>query len=269
MIPRPIRNFCAALLLLSRTALAAEPPPDPALDKAAFEEAAAMDWKEVFSDPGTGDWKEKWHLDGELGTVKTTPEGMTLAAGPEFKNDAHHVVLWTRESFAGDLKIEYEITRHDESTQGGIILLYIQATGSGEGKFTNDIFQWNELRKVPAMATYFNNMHLYHISFATNPGEPGYLRGRRYMPGEPGLKGTELAPEYTAEGLLAKGVPHRVTVIKKDRDLFMRITNPAGTRHYHIANTKLPIITEGRIGLRHMFGRTSRYADFRVSQPGK
>lgn len=33
---------------------------------------------------------------------------MTLTAGPEFKNDAHQIVLWTRDSFEGDVKIEYD-----------------------------------------------------------------------------------------------------------------------------------------------------------------
>jgi len=32
-------------------------------------------------------------------------------------------------------------------------------------------------------------------------------------------------------------------------------------------NSELPVITAGRIGLRHMFGRSSRYANFRVSSP--
>jgi hypothetical protein len=29
----------------------------------------------------------------------------------------------------------------------------------------------------------------------------------------------------------------------------------------------LPVISEGRIGLRHMFTRSARYANFRVSVP--
>ena len=68
----------------------------------------------VLSDPCRKDWKAKWFLDGEIGTVTNCPEGMTLKAGPEFKNDAHHMVLWTKDSFEGDLKIEYDYTRLDE-----------------------------------------------------------------------------------------------------------------------------------------------------------
>jgi hypothetical protein len=264
---RRLTQLLAAALALTSAAHAETPAPDPAKDKAAFENASAVKWKEVFADDCTGDWRRKWHLDGEVGTVATSPGGMTLTAGPEYKNDAHHVVLWTKENFTGDVKIEYDVTRLDESAQGGIILLYIQATGSGQAPYAKDIFEWSELRKVPAMATYFNHMNLYHISFATNPGKPGYFRGRRYMPHRSGLKGTELKPEYTADRLLAKGVSHHITVIKTDRELFMRIRNPDETRHYHIINSELPVITAGRIGLRHMFGRSSRYADFRVSVP--
>lgn len=241
---------------------------DPAKDKTAFEQATDGAWKKIFSDPCTTDWKQRWHLDGEVGTVKNEPQGMVLSAGPEFKNDSHHMVLWTKVSFEGDVKIEYDFTRLDESLEG-IILLYIQATGSGGAPYHEDIMKWNELRKVPAMDLYFNNMNLYHISFATNPGLPGYLRGRRYMPNRTGLLNTALAPEYTAEELLGKGVTHQITIIKKDRDLYMRISNPNESRYYHITNTKLPAITKGHIGIRQMFTRSARYANFSVSVPEK
>ena len=82
-------------------------------EKRTFEEASGGEWKEVFSDPCTGEWKERWFLGGEIGTVTNGQEGMTLTAGPEFRNDAHHMVLWTKESFEGDLKIEYDYTRLD------------------------------------------------------------------------------------------------------------------------------------------------------------
>lgn len=239
-----------------------QPTPDPANDKAAYEQADRGQWTEVLSDTGTADWKKLWFLDGEIGTVKNTPDGMILTAGPEFKNDAHHMVLWTKQSFAGDLKIEYEYTRLDEAKEC-VTILYIQATGSGKGPYHKDITQWNELRKVPAMATYFDHMHAYHISYASFPDH--YIRGRRYMPEKDGLKGTELAPDYFPQGLFQTGVPHKITVVKKARDLYLRIENAEQTIHCHMANPNFPAITEGRIGLRHMFTRSARYRDFRVS----
>ena len=237
-------------------------------EKAAFEKVAEeVLWKEVFTDPCTEDWKAKWFLDGEIGTVKNSPKGMTLTAGPEFKNDAHHMVLWTKESFEGDLRVEYDYTRLDEALNC-VTILYIQATGSSKGPYANDISKWSELRKVPAMKTYYNHMHAYHISYAAHPGtKKAYIRGRRYMPERQGLKGTELKPDYSAKDLFATGVKHHITVIKKDRDLHMRIKNPDQVVYCHMTNSDLPVITSGRIGLRHMFTRSARYANFTVSRP--
>ena len=234
-------------------------------DRAAFEKASIeVVWSEVFSDNCTEDWKAKWFLDGEVGNVSNSKEGMTLTAGPEFKNDAHHMVLWTKGSFEGDLKIEYDYTRLDEAPNC-VTILYIQATGSGEGPYEKDITKWSELRKVPAMKTYYNHMNTYHISYAV--GDKKYIRGRRYIPEKQGLKGTELKPDYFMPELFAAGVKHHITVIKKDRDLYMRIENPDQVVYCHMTNPDLPVITEGHIGLRHMFTRSAGYANFRVSRP--
>lgn len=257
----------AACFLLAGDLTADEPQPDPAADQAAFEKAdAGAAWAEVFSDTGTAVWKEKWFLDGEVGTVTNRPEGMTLTAGPEFRNDAHHMVLWTKDSFAGDLKIEYDYTRLDQAPNC-VTILYIQATGSGEGPYAKDITKWSELRQTPAMRMYFDHMNTYHISYAANPGtEKAYLRGRRYLPESQGLRGTELKPDYATPTLFANGVKHHITVVKKDRALHVRVENPDEVVYCHLQNTDLPVITEGRIGLRHMFTRSARYANFRVSR---
>jgi len=234
----------------------------------AFEQASAGSWKEVLEDSCTGDWRNKWFLDGEIGTVKTGPDGMTLTAGPEFKNDAHHMVLWTKESFRGDLRLEYDYTRLDSENRC-VTILYIQATGSGKGPYAKDIAEWHELRKVPSMRTYYNNMNTYHVSYAAfgNDGKAtqSYIRGRRYMPHKSGLKGTDLEPDYYFDDLFATGVKHHITVIKRERDLYMRVENPDGVTYCHMRNPDLPVITEGRIGLRHMFTRSATYAGIRIS----
>jgi hypothetical protein len=238
-------------------------------DKQAFEQADGRDWAITFSDECRGNWQEQWFLDGEVGTVTTGPDGMELTAGPEFKNDAHHMVLWTKASFAGDLKIEYEFTRLDAETRC-VNILYIQATGSGEEPFVKDITKWSERRRVPAMSMYFDHMHTYHISYAAFPNNEdttSYIRARRYMPNATGLDGTGLEPDYFPEGLFQKGVPHKITVIKKERDLFMRIENAEQTYFCHMKNPNLPAITEGRVGLRHMYTRSSRYKNIRISKP--
>jgi len=234
------------------------------LEQAAFEEADQHGWQSAFTDDCTGDWKKQWFLDGEVATVTNTPKGMELRSGPEYKNQAHHMVLWTKDSFKGDLKIEYEFTRLDKDGQG-VCIIYIQATGSGEEGFDGDITKWNDFRKVPVMGKYFRNMHTYHISYAC-----GYVRGRRYMPKGKRMNGhTELTPDYDVDSaeLFEVGVPYKVTIIKTDRVLYMKAASADKTRYFKLTNEKYPIITEGRIGLRQMYTRRSLYKDFRISVP--
>jgi hypothetical protein len=245
---------------------------DPVADRKAFERAAQPQWQEVFFDSGTENWTDNWFLDGEVGTVENTSAGMELTAGPEWGNGRHHMVLWSRAEFEGDLKIEFEFTRLD-SEQRGVNIIYIQATGSNEGEYKQDIAEWQELRTTPAMSLYFNNMHTYHISFAASPGTADeYVRARRYIPGGSGVEGldnTDLELDYFTRdlNLFSPGVPHKFTIIKHAKALFMRIENPDGVYFFHWENTGAPPITEGRIGLRHMTTRSARYKNFRVSKP--
>ncbi len=236
--------------------------------RAEFDRLVDADWREVFRDPCTKDWRKLWFLDGQQATVKNTPQGMELRAGPEFRNDAHHMVLWTKQEFAGDLKIAYEYTRLDSETRC-VNILYVQATGSGAGPHTKDITEWAELRAVPAMRMYFNHMHTYHISYAAYPNDKDstedYIRARRYMPEANGLRGTDLAPDCFRTGLFKTGVPHKITVIKSGQELFMLIRNDKKQMLCHWKNESFPPILEGRIGLRHMFTRSARYRDFRIS----
>ena len=60
-------------------------------------------------------------------------------------------------------------------------------------------------------------------------------------------------------------MPHRITVIKHGNDLFMMIRNANKEYLCHWENTDQPPVTEGAIGLRHMWTRSARYRDFRVS----
>jgi hypothetical protein len=254
------------ILILPLLTIASGSAPD---DSVLFDAAASGSWQEVFVDPGTGDWKEKWFLDGEIGAVETSTNGMQLTAGPQFGNDAHHMVLWTKESFTGDLKIEFETTRLDFETRC-VNILYIQATGSGEVPYAKDIAEWNELRRIPAMKMYFNHMNTVHLSFAAFPNtredSQQYIRGRRYMPeAGKGLQGTDYTPDYFPNGLFAPGEKQHVTVIKQGSELFMRIKTPEQVYFCHMTNTNFPPVTEGRIGLRHMYTRSALYKNIRIS----
>ena len=238
--------------------------------EASYKKLLDLDWETSFFDPGTKQWNKKWLLDGLKARVYNSSMGMEFYAGPVPAEDSSHAVLWTRESFSGNVKIEYEYTRLDAATKY-VNIIYIQATGMGEGDFTEEIFDWSELRRVPAMRMYYNHMNTYHVSYAafTNTDEPDkedYIRARRYMPEVGGLRGTDLAPDYFQSDLFQPGVKHSITIIKYGNDLYMEIVGPAKKMLCHWKNTSFPPIHHGRIGLRHMASRNARYRNFRVSE---
>ena len=244
---------------------------DRPMEEQRFTELLEAQWQEAFFDPCTGNWKDNWRLDGQTARVFNSERGMDFHAGPDAFEDASHAVLWTLDSFEGDVKIEYEYTRLDAATRF-VTILFIQATGSGKGVYDEDIMEWAELRDVPAMRTYFNHINTYHISYAAfdnqnDDPEEDYIRARRYMPETgKGLEGTDLLPDaYTRTGFFETGVPHKITVIKSGDRLYMRIAGPEQTRLCYWDTAPFPPITEGRIGLRHMCTRAARYRNFRVS----
>jgi len=177
------------------------------------------------------------------------------------------VVLWTKESMKGDVWIEYEYTRID-SEIAHVNILYIQATG--ESPYSTDILEWSDARKVPAMRTYYNHMNTLHLSYAAfdsryTDSESDYIRARRYMPAlNKGLPGTEIGQSYEKSGLFQTGVPHKITVIKDGFDLYMYIENNEKGMLCHWNYSAFPAVDEGRIGLRHMYTRGARYANFKV-----
>lgn len=262
---------CLVALLATNIVCAAGPNGVEGEARERFEKLDAQDWQEVFLDTGTGDWRDQWSLDGLKAEVTNSEGGMNFRAGPVPNENASHAVLWTRESFSGDLRIEYEYTRTDEASQF-VNILYIQATGSGEEGFPRDISKWAGRRTVPAMSVYWGNMHTYHISYAAYGRQPvtddyDYIRLRRYRPDVmPRKNGPVVEPDiYERTGLFAPGVPHRITVIKQGNELFMMIRNADRQYLCHWVNEDQPLVTEGRIGLRHMYTRSARYRDFRVS----
>lgn len=269
-----IHQVCLFVLLATNIACASKHGgPDGVEGKAQerFAELSTQDWQEVFFDTGTVDWREHWLLDGQKAEVTNSGEGMNFRAGPVPRENASHAVLWTKESFSGDLRIEYEYTRTDEATQY-VNILYVQATGSGEKGFPTDISEWADQRTVPAMSLYWGNMNTYHISYAAYGREPvtddyDYIRARRYRPDLlPKKNGPIIEPDiYERTGLFAPGVPHQITVIKQGDEMFMMIRNSDKEYLCYWVNSDQPLVTEGRIGLRHMYTRSARYRDFRVS----
>ncbi|MGL1891283.1 MAG: YesU family protein [Spirochaetaceae bacterium] len=232
-----------------------------------FNKLLELNWSELFFDSGSEDWRKNWFLDGKKADLKNTDRGLDFYAGPTFRDDSCHAVLWTKEEYSGDLKIEYNFTRLDKEHRC-VNILYLQATGCGEGPYEKDISKWNHLRQVPAMSEYFDHMNTYHISYAafnnTDEIEPGYIRARRYMAA--GLDATELEPDYDPTGFFEYDIPHKMTIIKSGDHIYFKISNEKKEQLCHWHNTKFPSINEGRIGLRQMFTRASRYGNFRISK---
>ena len=233
-----------------------------------FQALNDLEWEEAFHDSGSDDWQSQWFLDGERATVKNTERGIVLSAGPIARDHASHCVLWTKASFEGDLKIEFDYWRLD-TVQQYVNIIYIQATGIEEGPYTKDITEWSHLREIPYMRSYFHNMKTVHISYAafgSEPSEEDYVRLRRY-PRAKGQPFDEIAvmPDNFNTGLFKPGDKHRITIIKRGHDVAMQVATAEKTSVFAWDTSDFDLITEGRIGLRQMWTRCSRYGDFRAS----
>ncbi len=263
--------ICATSFMSAQTAPVKVVNPDVSSQQVEFEKLLQdKSWQLVFDDCCTADWTEQWFMDGQKSTLAHTADGMTLAAGPVHKENASHTVLWTKQSFEGPLRIEYDFTRRDSNTYpDNVNILYVLAQGSGTGAYAKDISLWSDLRQVPAMRTYFNNMQTYHISYAVNyiPYSDDYVRARRYAPeAGGGLKGTELNPEYASTGLFEIDKTYHITVIAYHSRVYMRVQADQQDRLFYFDIPQDKILTHGRIGLRQMWTRISTYKDFKVYQ---
>jgi hypothetical protein len=174
--------------------------------------------------------------------------------------------LWTTQSFKGDVKIEYDFTRIDSAMKHtAVCILYVQATGKGEGPYLADIFQWRDLRRVPKMSLYFQNMICYHVSYACTGGDDfNYVRARRYPSKKDFDKSTRLLPSYDNIDLFKPGDTWHMTFEKVGRNLSLTATRGDDTHTWTWDASDRDPVTEGRIGLRQMRGRESRYENFKV-----
>ncbi len=227
-------------------------------------------WQLRMKDRGTKNWQSNWFLDGLHAEVKNSTKGMSFSTGTVERDDAYHAVLWTKGSFKGDLKIEYNFTRTDEKTIWAIIL-YLQATGIGIPPYDSDISKWNQLRETPAMKTYFNYMKAFHLSYAsfenTNTDQnKDYVRLRQYpvKPGENFNTSTEIPNAFFETGLFKTGKTYKITIIKTAKTIYFKVTGKNISKLFSWDISQQPELDEGRIGLRHMFSRSAIYKDFSI-----
>jgi hypothetical protein len=177
-------------------------------------------------------------------------------------------VLWTKASFSGDVRIEYDYTRLDSMTnETAVNILYIQATGLGTEASPTDIFLSTAQRSVPWMKYYFLNMNALHISYAASgPGRSQYVSARRYPARSLAefQAGTQIQPIYENVDLFEPGKTYHITAVKEGHRLVFIAERDGQTRRFEWDTSAYPPVTEGRIGLRHMWARSSRYGNIRV-----
>lgn len=232
----------------------------------------------LFEDPMTGNWQDNWFLDGKEATLRNGEDGLYFAAGTISKSQdaekyhAHHAVLWTKQEFAGDIRIRYEMTRKDDG--GGATLLYIQARGIGTPPYMKDIREWSNLREVPQMSKYYLYMDLLSISFRED------LRLRRYP-----WKDRD-GVSYPENGLVEPKLQYREMVPGDTYFVEVEKRNPTLTLRLYGSDRQRPEVEhtwdmtkasegrdpqwihEGRIGLRQMATRQFVYRNFTVEQLG-
>ncbi|MFI3303085.1 MAG: DUF1961 family protein [Rikenellaceae bacterium] len=228
---------------------------------------ACKDWSLKMEDSCRENWQEQWFMDGLIATVTHSKDGMDFRAGETYGDDAHHAVLWTKEEFAGDVKIEYNYTRTEEQTVN-VNILYIQAQGTGLNGTGTDISKWK--RDVPTMKIYYEYMNPLHISYAAFPmvnedPKNDYLRVRKYPISEKiDFDQMEVEPTFYNIELFKPYVTYKITVIKTQEKLFMNVEGDGREECYEWSLEGKASINNGRIGLRHMYTRAAQYSDFKV-----
>jgi hypothetical protein len=229
----------------------------------------SKEWIHQFSDECTNNWQANWFKDGLISVVEQNERGMNLIAGSVNRDDAHHTVLWTKQSFKGDIKMEYEYTRTDTQIVN-VNILYIQAQGIEKEGRGADITAWNTYRDTASMWKYYFYMNPLHVSYAAFPmvnedPENDYIRIRKY-PAETQekFKDTEILPAYFKTGLFLTDVTYKITVIKTESKLYFNVKGSGEEKlfSWDLAEGQSP--KEGRIGLRHMYTRSARYKNFKV-----
>lgn len=268
---QPQLGCIAALLLASISAeihaMSNETPSEPPMETAV-----------LFEDPMTANWQDNWFLDGERATLEHRDGGLAfLTTASEVDKrvgraafDAQHAVLWTRQEFAGDIRITYTYSKLPECSWQKLI--YVQARGTGHGPYVQDIYAWRELRRVAVMSEYFNRMDLISLSVRDE------IRCKRYPLSDP--EGNKLEPEFLPRASydgIAIGRDVRCQVDKRSESIRLLMTYvDTGERildhtwdltDERVNQGRDPEFVEvGRIGIRLMGGHKILMRDFTLER---
>lgn len=220
---------------------------------AAAESVVPADWQLLHRDPLTGDWREQWSLDGHS-KVETGSNGMVFTAD-KGQND----VLWFKPRIEGDVAITYTFEHLVDSPN--VIILFVQATGSGEEPYVEDLFAWQDLRESGRYPLYKQNMNYVSVSYANGQDE---VRFRQCL-------GFDVIGKHDAEGAFAVGKVYDVCFTRIGREVVFTATDQATGTEYRWPATMNPepLSDSGWIGIRHMNRQSARYRDFAVYRIGQ
>ena len=111
-------------------------------------------------------------------------------------------------------------------------------------------------------------MNAIQISFAAfgNQGDGTfYVRARRYpKPNNKSFEVTKVAPSYDQKGFFKTGQSYHVTAIKSGNQLFFKMESVDGEELFSWDLSNVAPISQGRIGLRHMYARSAIYKNFKL-----
>jgi len=228
------------------------------LSCSALAQPCGDSWEIKFSDPGTGDWQEHWFVEGLKASVEYDDGSLVFTSGPVPMEQASHAVLWTKQRFEGDIRIEYDYTRLESMFEApSVNILYIQATGLGTEESPTDIFLSTEQREVPWMKSYFLNMNALHVSYATTgPKRSHYVAARRYPARDEKsfMQGTMVQPVYENVELFKEGETYHITALKEGNQLTFTAELNGKVHSFEWDTSDYPAVTEGRI--EHRWGQS-------------
>jgi hypothetical protein len=152
-----------------------------------------------------------------------------------------------------DVRIEYDYTHLDDASNPYVVILFIQAQGTG-GRAA-DISTWE--RPVASYPIYHGEMSNYSITYDNRANT---VRAR-HNPGQAD------AGEFKYTDMFERDETYHITIEKSGGDFSMTATNArtgASRTFDFTGSASKGAIEEGRIGLRHMDDRSSRYGNFKI-----
>ena len=160
--------------------------------------------------------------------------------------------MWAKPIMRGDVRIEYDYTHMDDSPKPYVVIIFIQASGAGSRPA--DISTWH--RPEAYYSIYHDEMNNYSITYDNSGGN---VRARHNA----GFRGLE---KYHYKNMFERNVTYHITIEKSGRYFAMSVKNINSSAFHRFVFTAAasPVVEQGRVGLRQMKGRISRYKNFQI-----